>query len=69
MTRKQLASDIRSKLDGRDTVNCWRHGIVYRWSPVFNKFSECHESATIKPNESLLAIEAKLNGFVAIIDL
>ena len=68
MTRNQLAIDIQSKLDGRDTVPNWRHGYIYRWSPVFNKFIEYPEYAAIMPNNSLLAIEKELGGFVAIIN-
>lgn len=70
MHAQHLALTLGRKLDRRDTVDHWRAGMVYRWSPVAERWLECctEPAASIRPGVSLTAIERDRGGLVAVLD-
>ena len=65
---KKLAAAIGKPIDRADQSHLWRAGRLYTYSPVFGAYVESQITPTIKPGESLAAVENDLAGVVVLLD-
>jgi hypothetical protein len=68
MNAARLAADLGRELDRADTSELWRAGLLYRWSPVCERFVETFQRVTIRPGQSLLSLEWQHEGVLATFD-